>query len=86
MGFTFYYQFQNWTVILIFSLSRLSFFQEGENLGKGTGSGHRTLLYGNAILLRHQNSDMVSKIIFTRVRESGIKERGNALPRQVKKV
>nr|CAD7393765.1 unnamed protein product [Timema cristinae] len=26
--------------------------------GKGTGSGHRTLLYGNAILLRHQNSDM----------------------------
>lgn len=28
--------------------------------GKGTGSGHRTLLYGNAILLRHQNSDMVS--------------------------
>ena len=27
--------------------------------GKGTGSGHRTLLYGNAILLRHQNSDMV---------------------------
>ncbi|XP_055318049.1 ryanodine receptor isoform X5 [Sitodiplosis mosellana] len=31
---------------------------EGESLGKGTGSGHRTLLYGNAILLRHQNSDM----------------------------
>ncbi|XP_046677460.1 LOW QUALITY PROTEIN: ryanodine receptor-like [Homalodisca vitripennis] len=30
----------------------------GESLGKGTGSGHRTLLYGNAILLRHQNSDM----------------------------
>lgn len=28
--------------------------------GKGTGSGHRTLLYGNAILLRHHNSDMVS--------------------------
>lgn len=27
--------------------------------GKGTGSGHRTLLYGNAILLRHGNSDMV---------------------------
>ncbi|XP_038217167.1 ryanodine receptor isoform X31 [Zerene cesonia] len=27
-------------------------------LGKGTGSGHRTLLYGNAILLRHLNSDM----------------------------
>ncbi|XP_037915514.1 ryanodine receptor isoform X7 [Hermetia illucens] len=27
-------------------------------LGKGTGSGHRTLLYGNAILLRHHNSDM----------------------------
>ncbi|KAI5736321.1 hypothetical protein M8J76_002125 [Diaphorina citri] len=34
--------------------------EEGENLGKGTGSGHRTLLYGNAILLRHQNSDMNS--------------------------
>ncbi|XP_057319088.1 ryanodine receptor isoform X9 [Microplitis mediator] len=29
-----------------------------DTLGKGTGSGHRTLLYGNAILLRHQNSDM----------------------------
>ncbi|XP_075211293.1 ryanodine receptor [Lycorma delicatula] len=29
-----------------------------DSLGKGTGSGHRTLLYGNAILLRHQNSDM----------------------------
>ncbi|XP_071050495.1 ryanodine receptor isoform X2 [Onthophagus taurus] len=29
-----------------------------DNVGKGTGSGHRTLLYGNAILLRHQNSDM----------------------------
>ncbi|XP_023317849.1 ryanodine receptor isoform X1 [Trichogramma pretiosum] len=29
-----------------------------ESLGKGTGSGHRTLLYGNAILLRHLNSDM----------------------------
>ncbi|KAE9543520.1 hypothetical protein AGLY_002320 [Aphis glycines] len=29
--------------------------QEGKG---GTGSGHRTLLYGNAILLRHQNSDM----------------------------
>ncbi|XP_058809913.1 ryanodine receptor [Phymastichus coffea] len=29
-----------------------------DNLGKGTGSGHRTLLYGNAILLRHLNSDM----------------------------
>lgn len=28
--------------------------------GKGTGSGHRTLLYGNAILLRHHNSDMVN--------------------------
>jgi len=28
--------------------------------GKGTGSGHRTLLYGNAILLRHLNSDMVN--------------------------
>ncbi|XP_041448917.1 ryanodine receptor isoform X10 [Drosophila obscura] len=27
-------------------------------VGKGTGSGHRTLLYGNAILLRHHNSDM----------------------------
>ncbi|XP_030749975.1 ryanodine receptor isoform X1 [Sitophilus oryzae] len=31
---------------------------DSDNLGKGTGSGHRTLLYGNAILLRHQNSDM----------------------------
>lgn len=30
----------------------------GSDSGKGTGSGHRTLLYGNAILLRHQNSDM----------------------------
>ncbi|KAL3284793.1 hypothetical protein HHI36_018934 [Cryptolaemus montrouzieri] len=30
----------------------------GNETGKGTGSGHRTLLYGNAILLRHQNSDM----------------------------
>ncbi|XP_037033206.1 ryanodine receptor isoform X4 [Bradysia coprophila] len=30
----------------------------GSETGKGTGSGHRTLLYGNAILLRHQNSDM----------------------------
>ncbi|XP_063865194.1 ryanodine receptor-like isoform X5 [Scylla paramamosain] len=26
--------------------------------GKGTGSGHRTLLYGNAVLLRHMNSMM----------------------------
>ncbi|XP_064091938.1 ryanodine receptor-like isoform X21 [Macrobrachium nipponense] len=26
--------------------------------GKGTGSGHRTLLYGNAVLLYHQNSMM----------------------------
>lgn len=33
--------------------------------GKGTGSGHRTLLYGNAILLRHLNSDMVSYYIVT---------------------
>uniref|UniRef100_A0A336KLC6 CSON012070 protein n=1 Tax=Culicoides sonorensis TaxID=179676 RepID=A0A336KLC6_CULSO len=30
----------------------------GSETGKGTGSGHRTLLYGNAILLRHGNSDM----------------------------
>uniref|UniRef100_A0A182UXB4 Ryanodine receptor 3, brain n=1 Tax=Anopheles merus TaxID=30066 RepID=A0A182UXB4_ANOME len=29
-----------------------------DSVGKGTGSGHRTLLYGNAILLRHNNSDM----------------------------
>lgn len=36
--------------------------------GKGTGSGHRTLLYGNAILLRHQNSDMVSVITILDVR------------------
>ncbi|XP_018022488.1 ryanodine receptor-like, partial [Hyalella azteca] len=26
--------------------------------GKGTGSGHRTLLYGNAVLLHHENSSM----------------------------
>ncbi|XP_064490365.1 ryanodine receptor-like isoform X2 [Ornithodoros turicata] len=26
--------------------------------GKGTQSGHRTLLYGHAVLLRHQNSNM----------------------------
>ncbi|XP_065200353.1 ryanodine receptor [Planococcus citri] len=32
--------------------------EEQDSVGKGTGSGHRTLLYGNAILLRHQNSDM----------------------------
>ena len=47
--------------------------------GKGTGSGHRTLLYGNAILLRHQNSDMVCiesyissavRIIMCRIRTS----------------
>ncbi|XP_043197981.1 ryanodine receptor-like isoform X5 [Amphibalanus amphitrite] len=31
---------------------------ENGSVGKGTGSGHRTLLYGNAVLLRHQNSDM----------------------------
>ncbi|KAG5681994.1 hypothetical protein PVAND_011393 [Polypedilum vanderplanki] len=31
---------------------------ENSSVSKGTGSGHRTLLYGNAILLRHQNSDM----------------------------
>lgn len=30
----------------------------GSETGKGTGSGHRTLLYGNAILLRHWNSYM----------------------------
>ncbi|XP_035704010.1 ryanodine receptor isoform X5 [Folsomia candida] len=30
----------------------------GSDSGKGTGSGHRTLLYGNAILLRHMNSNM----------------------------
>ncbi|KAG8232313.1 hypothetical protein J437_LFUL009412 [Ladona fulva] len=30
----------------------------GSETGKGTGSGHRTLLYGNAVLLRHQNSNM----------------------------
>ncbi|KAK4873043.1 hypothetical protein RN001_015072 [Aquatica leii] len=31
----------------------------GSETGKGTGSGHRTLLYGNAILLRHYlNSNM----------------------------
>jgi hypothetical protein len=26
----------------------------------GMGSGHKTLLYGNAILLRHSNSNMVN--------------------------
>ncbi len=31
--------------------------------GTGTGSGHRTLLYGNAVLLRHLNSNMVNKYI-----------------------
>ena len=31
--------------------------------GKGLGSGHKTLLYGNAILLRHANSDMVSTYV-----------------------
>jgi hypothetical protein len=30
--------------------------------GKGLGSGHKTLLYGNAILLRHSNSDMVNML------------------------
>ncbi|XP_042873470.1 ryanodine receptor-like, partial [Penaeus japonicus] len=33
--------------------------EENAGVGKGTGSGHRTLLYGNAVLLRHQNSNMV---------------------------
>ena len=28
--------------------------------GGGLGSGHKTLLYGNAILLRHANSNMVT--------------------------
>ncbi|XP_050722291.1 ryanodine receptor-like isoform X2 [Eriocheir sinensis] len=32
--------------------------EEQGNVGKGTGSGHRTLLYGNAVLLRHMNSMM----------------------------
>jgi hypothetical protein len=48
-------------ILLFFILlicNRLWFSQ-----GKGTGSSHRTLLYGNAILLRHQNSDTVRKII-----------------------
>lgn len=31
--------------------------------GTGTGSGHRTLLYGNAVLLRHLNSNMVKDIL-----------------------
>lgn len=30
----------------------------GSEKGKGTGGGHRTLLYGHAVLLRHQNSNM----------------------------
>ena len=28
------------------------------------GSGHKTLLYGNAILLRHANSNMVRNLEF----------------------
>ncbi|XP_069958037.1 ryanodine receptor isoform X5 [Cherax quadricarinatus] len=32
--------------------------EENQSVGKGTGSGHRTLLYGNAVLLRHMNSMM----------------------------
>ena len=32
----------------------------GSEEGGGLGSGHKTLLYGNAILLRHANSNMVS--------------------------
>ncbi|XP_063865198.1 ryanodine receptor-like isoform X9 [Scylla paramamosain] len=32
--------------------------EEQGTVGKGTGSGHRTLLYGNAVLLRHMNSMM----------------------------
>ena len=31
----------------------------GSEEGGGLGSGHKTLLYGNAILLRHANSNMV---------------------------
>uniref|UniRef100_A0A4D5R9V0 Ryanodine receptor 44F n=1 Tax=Scolopendra viridis TaxID=118503 RepID=A0A4D5R9V0_SCOVI len=30
----------------------------GSESGQGTQSGHRTLLYGHAVLLRHQNSNM----------------------------
>lgn len=44
-----------YSFLYINALIWLIYFQ-----GKGTGSGHRTLLYGNAILLRHHNSDMVS--------------------------
>ena len=35
----------------------------GSEEGGGLGSGHKTLLYGNAILLRHANSNMVSSEI-----------------------
>ena len=37
--------------------------------GKGLGSGHKTLLYGNAILLRHCNSDMVTFSNYTLVKK-----------------
>ena len=33
--------------------------------GGGLGSGHKTLLYGNAILLRHANSNMVGDEMMT---------------------
>ena len=34
----------------------------GSEEGGGLGSGHKTLLYGNAILLRHANSNMVGTV------------------------
>uniref|UniRef100_A0A3P9KDL9 Inositol 1,4,5-trisphosphate/ryanodine receptor domain-containing protein n=1 Tax=Oryzias latipes TaxID=8090 RepID=A0A3P9KDL9_ORYLA len=35
------------------------------NSGSSQGGGHRTLLYGHAILLKHTHSSMVRKVIFT---------------------
>ena len=46
-------QFDN-LLIFLYPAINILIFQ-----GKGLGSGHKTLLYGNAILLRHCNSDMV---------------------------
>ena len=40
--------------------------------GGGLGSGHKTLLYGNAILLRHANSNMVGMDEMTDDEFSGV--------------
>ena len=47
--------------IIILSPIFFSIFLHGQSTG--LGSGHKTLLYGNAILLRHSNSNMVSVCI-----------------------